>query len=71
MNHISKDRILFRKQTDQWFSVIQKLGLRVTCGGCENKVNFWAMYRCLYCGFFFCRQCAQKHFEQNNIQRKE
>lgn len=65
------NRIALRKQIDEWFPQISKLGLKITCGSCAQKVNFFTMYRCLYCGFLFCHTCAQKHFEINNIQRKE
>jgi hypothetical protein len=27
------------------------------------KLNNWAyMYRCLYCGIFYCKECAEEHF---------
>lgn len=28
-------------------------GLRIPC---------WKLYRCVYCGFFFCESCAEIHF---------
>lgn len=56
-------RIRLRKQTDEWLPIVQPLGIKVTCGNCSRKINFWYMVRCLYCGFFFCRQCAEEHFK--------
>ena len=26
------------------------------------EVPLWMAIRCLYCGFWFCRSCAHKHF---------
>lgn len=51
-----------KKQESQWLNAVQQLGLKVTCPECKNKVNFWCMYRCFYCGFLFCPTCAKKHF---------
>ncbi len=36
--------------------------LRVTCGGCWQKVKLWRAYRCYYCGIYFCEGCAAVHF---------
>lgn len=29
---------------------------------CERVVQIRFMYRCLYCGIWFCQQCAEIHF---------
>jgi len=55
-------RIKLREQSEEWFPFISSIGLKVHCGTCGEKVNFSYMYRCLYCGFFFCKECAKKHF---------
>ena len=35
--------------------------LKIRCG-C-NKFSQWRnMYRCLYCGIWFCADCAEEHF---------
>ena len=39
-----------------------RMRLRVECATCEKKVVVWHAYRCLYCGLFFCRGCAERHF---------
>ena len=57
-------RVRLRKQTEEWFPVLSKLALKVTCEGCKQKVNFWYMCRCYYCGFFYCRPCAGEHFSE-------
>lgn len=37
----------------------RSLKIRCTC----LKLVRWAyMYRCLYCGIFYCRECAEAHF---------
>lgn len=33
----------------------------VKCG-CHKQVKLIYAYRCLYCGIWYCRDCAQEHF---------
>ena len=33
----------------------------VKCG-CHKKVKVLYAHRCLYCGIYYCRECAQEHF---------
>ncbi len=33
----------------------------ITCG-CGTSLPIRCMYKCLYCGCWFCRICAHKHF---------
>ncbi|MCK5606414.1 hypothetical protein KAR91_31220 [Candidatus Pacearchaeota archaeon] len=35
--------------------------LKIRCG-CNKLIQWKYMYRCLYCGIWFCRECAEKHF---------
>lgn len=48
---------------------------RITCMGtqpsrdsgkdheeCGKEIDLLFAYKCLYCGFYFCRKCAEKHF---------
>lgn len=35
--------------------------LKVRCG-CLKLVRWMYAYRCLYCGVWFCKQCAEEHF---------
>lgn len=30
--------------------------------GCHKQVKLIYAYRCLYCGIWYCRECAQEHF---------
>ena len=30
---------------------------------CGNRISLMYAYRCFYCGLYFCRACAGKHFE--------
>lgn len=34
---------------------------KIRCG-CHKLVNYKYAYRCLYCGVWYCRDCAQEHF---------
>ncbi len=56
-------RIVLSNQLKQWLLPVRNLGLKVTCGKCQRKVNFWYMFRCLYCGIFYCKECAEEHFK--------
>lgn len=35
--------------------------IKIRCG-CNKLVGWMYMYRCLYCGIWFCKDCAQLHF---------
>ena len=37
-------------------------GLLVTCRGCGYNVELKLMYRCWFCGSYFCSGCAEGHF---------
>ena len=44
----------------------EKLGMAVTkvkvrCG-CHKLLPLIYMYRCLYCGLYYCKKCAEVHF---------
>ena len=34
---------------------------QIRCG-CYKLVKFIYAYRCLYCGVWYCKQCAEEHF---------
>ncbi len=48
---------LFRRQ---WIDST-KPAPTVTCG-CGHAAPLRFLYRCLYCGLFFCERCAEAHF---------
>lgn len=35
--------------------------MKIRCG-CHKLVNYLYMYRCLYCGIWYCKECAEEHF---------
>lgn len=35
---------------------------------CLKLVNWQYMYRCLYCGIFYCMECAEQHFGKTREQ---
>jgi len=35
--------------------------VKIRCG-CHKLVAWMHMYRCLYCGIWYCKDCAQLHF---------
>jgi len=67
-----------RAKKINWVAAQWKMALGPTvmmkCGcGLEAPIRF--MYRCLYCGEFYCQSCAERHFgktrEQYNAERAE
>ncbi len=34
----------------------------VTCACCEKDFEILHVYRCYYCGLYFCGDCAGQHF---------
>lgn len=36
----------------------------MVCCPCGTTLVVWMAYRCLYCGVFYCRTCAQLHYGQ-------
>jgi hypothetical protein len=34
---------------------------KIRCG-CLKLLPWWVMYRCFYCGVWFCKDCAEQHF---------
>jgi predicted nucleic acid binding AN1-type Zn finger protein len=38
-------------------------GTPTPCHECSNPVPLFLLYRCLYCGFWFCKRHAREHFE--------
>jgi hypothetical protein len=43
---------------------------KVTCP-CGFKTTMNYAYRCFYCGVYFCRKCAERHFKKEVIQLDE
>ena len=35
--------------------------VKIRCG-CMKLLPWWMMVRCLYCGVFYCPECAEEHF---------
>lgn len=46
---------------DQWHEAVSLGSIHCTCG-LQRALPL--AYRCLYCGEYFCGQCAEKHFGQ-------
>jgi len=38
---------------------------KLPCGGCEGEFPIRFLYRCLYCGIWYCRACGKEHFGPN------
>ena len=36
----------------------------IHCGGCDHFIPMRFLFRCLYCGIWFCKTCAEDHFGQ-------
>jgi hypothetical protein len=37
---------------------------KIQCAGvgCFKRQPLWRLYKCLYCGMWLCKECAEKHF---------
>ena len=44
-------------------SYIQAIkGERITCRGCLKDFTLISLYRCFFCGCYFCKSCSTTHF---------
>ena len=43
---------------------------KIRCG-CNKMVSWQYMYRCLYCGIWYCKDCAEEHFGMRTTADKE
>ncbi|ALC15637.1 hypothetical protein DSOUD_0850 [Desulfuromonas soudanensis] len=39
--------------------------------GCGRVMSIFYAYKCLYCGFYFCARCAEKHFGKTRAEHNE
>lgn len=56
-----RNRIIMRDQLKHVVTAPREQQIMMTCP-CGHRAVIWALYRCLYCGIFFCKTCAQEHF---------
>ncbi len=54
-------RMLLREQLQHLVTAPREAQIWITCA-CSRRAVAWQMYRCLYCGVFFCKACAERHF---------
>ncbi len=48
-----------------WVAKSYRQALRdelITCKSCKNDFKLIALYRCWFCGSYFCRKCSKGHF---------
>lgn len=60
-----ENRIIVIKQSRE---VLRTNTITCPCGA--NKILIY-MYKCLYCGIFFCKKCAKEHFKIKNKEEQE
>jgi len=41
-------------------------GFKIDCQ-CKKVVSINQMFKCLYCGIYFCQSCASEHFKKNTL----
>jgi hypothetical protein len=49
---------IIRKQN----RIVIKNSFKMTCGCCEKITPVEWLYKCFYCGVWFCHKCAEDHF---------
>jgi hypothetical protein len=54
-------RIIVRRQTEYLYKEHHMTKIKIHCP-CGKRDVWSSMFRCLYCGIFFCKECAQIHF---------
>jgi len=75
MTHDEAGAIIIQKRLRQQLIQVVPCQTEVVCQGpfpnrCTAtsshglSVPLWKAVRCLYCGFFFCEECAKTHFGQ-------
>lgn len=47
------------KEQAEWGMTADKTRVRCCC---YKLVNIFNSYRCLYCGVWYCKECAEEHF---------
>ncbi|HEY6332797.1 MAG TPA: hypothetical protein VI756_25965 [Blastocatellia bacterium] len=59
LDHVEEMRVLVRSQLEAASS-----GEEVKCK-CGRVQPVWFLFRCFYCGVFFCTTCARAHFAKD------
>ena len=57
-------RVMLRRQIQHLVTAPREQQIFITCCACSQRAVVWMMYRCLYCGLFYCKSCAEIHFGQ-------
>ena len=57
-------RTIMRDQIQHLVTAPREQQIFITCCACNHRAVVWMMYRCLYCGCFYCKECGQIHFGQ-------
>lgn len=62
---IQQKRVFLREQLgliyDQMLIATPMGRVKIQCG-CKKLVGWQYMFRCLYCGIWYCKECAEVHF---------
>ncbi|MFW5497738.1 MULTISPECIES: hypothetical protein [unclassified Maridesulfovibrio] len=56
-------RVILKKQ----LKAIEHGQKKAPCAECGEEVRLIYLYRCRWCGLWFCPKCAEKHFEQTDL----
>ena len=46
-------------------------GELITCRGCECKFELLRLFRCYFCGSYFCPGCSKEHFGERTVVENE
>ena len=69
-NNLDEQMLVAKKQ---YTCAVRQQDIR--CGTCNRPFRIERLYRCYYCGIFYCEHCAGKHFgktrEQYNKEKFE
>ena len=56
------NRTVLRSQLEQVRKCDKFPCVKVSCARCEKRVSVFMLFKCLYCGLWFCKSCAERHF---------
>jgi len=65
-NEIERDLIL-SEQRKQLIELGSAMNHHITCP-CGNSIPISLAFKCFYCWIWFCRNCAERHFESSSRQ---
>ncbi len=65
-----EDKIKLLKIIRKQNRIVIKNSFKMTCGCCQKITPVEWLYKCFYCGVWFCHKCAEDHFLSEKKEKK-